>query len=92
MQGEQARIIKYPRGLEIELTRNEAVELFYALKERIENAIKRHWITYPDSFLDMQSVSLQMLKELSKIVGFSYETEILPGLMSMLKKPKEDKL
>lgn len=79
-------IIKYPKGLEIELTKEEAIEIFYSVKERIEKAIRSHWINYPDKFLELESTALRMLKELCRVVGYSYETDILPALMDMLKK------
>ena len=47
-------IIKYPKGLEIELTKEEAIEIFYSVKERIEKAIRSHWINYPDKFLELE--------------------------------------
>ncbi len=90
-------IVKYPRKLEIELTKDEAVEIFYSVKERIQMAIKNHWINYSDytnyhsAFLESELISLGILKELSKIAGFSYETEILPLFLEMLKKQPEVK-
>ena len=84
-------IIKYPRGLEIELTKEEATEIFYAIKDKIETAIRKHWINYPDSFLSNESTSLGMIRVLCKITNYSYEAEILPAFMDMLKKQMEVK-
>lgn len=81
-------IIKYPRGIEVELSKEEAVEIFYALQEHIVTSIAKHWINYPDGFLEGESIALRMLKEFAKIVNYSYETELLPIFMDLLNKKK----
>ena len=78
--------IKYPSGIDIELTHEEAIEIYYAVKERMISAIKSHWINYPDLFLENASTSLGILKQLSRLTNYPYENVLLPELLAMLKK------
>ena len=78
-------IIKYPR-LEIELSKDEAIEIFYDVKESIKLSIQKHWINHPDCFLRSEATKLGILRELSKIANYNYDTQLLPEFLGMLKK------
>ena len=83
--------ISYPNGIVISLSKDEAMEIFYAVKHSIEDTIKTHWRLYPDRFLKDET-RLRIIKELCRITKYSYEVEILPLFLDMLKSDKPEEI
>jgi hypothetical protein len=53
----------------IELSPEEAIDLYYALKRQIEHTIETHWVNYPDSYDKSEARRLHMLVQLHRSVG-----------------------
>ena len=81
--------INYPNGIEISLSKDEAMEIFYAVKYSIEDTIKTHWRFYPDDFLKNET-RLRIIKELCRITNYYYESEILPIFLEMLERDNHE--
>ena len=77
--------ISYPNGIVISLTEDEAREIFFAMKDRVESSIKNYWINFPDSFLKNEN-GLGIIRVLCRTTKYSYESEILPIFLEMLEQ------
>lgn len=61
-------IIEFDK-VSLNMSRDEASELFYSLRRDIKHSIATHWRNHPDSFLKNETIRLQMLDQLNRLVN-----------------------
>ena len=74
--------ISYNR-IELSITQQEAVTIYYALKRDIERAIKSHWVNHPHAYCQHELPALDMMRTLAPFTNsvFAYdEAELKKGL------------
>lgn len=53
----------------IELSPEEAIEVYYALRRQLEHTIETHWVNHPDSYERSESMRLHLISQLHRSVG-----------------------
>lgn len=71
----------------IELSQEEAIDIYYAMKRAIEDTIDTHWHNHPDSYEELESRRLHILVELGRSVGYDRDvlTELRERLVAKIK-------
>lgn len=53
-----------------EVSQEEAIDLFYALRRDLEHTIDTHWCYHPGVYSQQSNAKLQMMRELSRMFGY----------------------
>jgi len=72
----------------IEVNREEAIEIYYALKRGVERAIREHWRNNNADF-ERQENTLPLLKTLAPFIGQDYADELKYFNALLTKERKE---
>jgi hypothetical protein len=74
----------------LEITRDEAYNLYSSLKYGLETSVKEHWVNHPNSFDKMEATRITMLRELSRFTGndFEYDLKQIQDLLADLVQKK----
>lgn len=68
---------------------SEAIDLYYAMKREIEHFIETHWKNCPDSFERGSAQKLDLLRQLSRVIGQEDFATTLAGFRAKLKKDRQ---
>lgn len=66
----------------IELTPEEAIDVYYDIKRGLESTIDTHWVNYPDSYAHGEVRRLNILYHLNRSVG--HDQDVLQQMRERL--------